>query len=754
MWQAEAQLYLLLLALVWMAAVVTGGGLFLSRTNHVRVALALLLAALGVAVAVQGGNASPERIREQEAPAWVCIATLSFSSLACITWALVATKPTIHQRWCSFLALMPLMATLPLPLTSVLAGRSLSEGATSMCPGLPSGIEAGHLLAAFNAFLITSLLLTGALLLLDRRTSDHPGVQPRSKGLIFAAAWVPILAAALSPIVAQRLQPLVVGPLTLLSGCILLGYAVLSHPSLSHRSILRTMAIDAMEEGLLVFDGSGRLLDANASARHLFALPADFRGARAEAVLRCSEVAALLADRGWTDPQSLTKELRVRELATQIVQLYLKRLTCGPGQDPVTFLTCRDLTPPRQQEQIFQEAAGLTGELVHYSPLGILFLETKEGGELTVTAGNPASGLLLEKASSSLAGLSLQAAGPDLFKTELVERLRAVATLGVTCETESVLRQDQQISRAMEIRGFQIGPGRAVVLLRDITPRKRAEAALDRSLRFQKLLMQISSSLINAPSSRLDSTIQESLEAVGSFCGVDRAYLFQMDVERSTLSNTHEWCAAGIQPEIENLKDIPCDVLQQFVVSITAGRIVNIPKVDALDPTDPFRRMVAAQGIKTLLCVPLHFLGTCLGFIGFDCIRKEREWDEQSILLLRTLAELLSNALMRARAEEEMRAEHEHILKLERQLFHAQKLESLGVLAGGVAHYFNNLLTTMLGNLSLARAHSDKPKTLLAFLGNAEKAARRAADLIRQMLAFAGKGSYELADVNLTALVR
>jgi PAS domain S-box-containing protein len=92
-------------------------------------------------------------------------------------------------------------------------------------------------------------------------------------------------------------------------------------------------------------------------------------------------------------------------------------------------------------------------------------------------------------------------------------------------------------------------------------------------------------------------------------------------------------------------------------------------------------------------------------------------------------------------------------LDMERSLLHAQKLESLGVLAGGIAHDFNNLLMAILGNLDLARA--DLPAGLPACVRvqDAETAARRAADLTRQMLAYAGRGQYLITPVNISTLI-
>ena len=100
----------------------------------------------------------------------------------------------------------------------------------------------------------------------------------------------------------------------------------------------------------------------------------------------------------------------------------------------------------------------------------------------------------------------------------------------------------------------------------------------------------------------------------------------------------------------------------------------------------------------------------------------------------------------KVRAEEERR-------KLEAQIQHAQKFESMGVLAGGVAHDFNNLLTSILGNASLARKELSPASPARESLEEIETASQRAAELCRQMLAYAGKGKFVIEPVGLNELV-
>ena len=91
---------------------------------------------------------------------------------------------------------------------------------------------------------------------------------------------------------------------------------------------------------------------------------------------------------------------------------------------------------------------------------------------------------------------------------------------------------------------------------------------------------------------------------------------------------------------------------------------------------------------------------------------------------------------------------------LEEQLRHAQKLESLGLLAGGVAHDFNNLLTGILGNASLVLEMVPDDPDVRGMLHDIIRASERAADLTRQLLAYAGKGKFVIEPVNASALVR
>jgi nitrogen-specific signal transduction histidine kinase/CheY-like chemotaxis protein len=92
--------------------------------------------------------------------------------------------------------------------------------------------------------------------------------------------------------------------------------------------------------------------------------------------------------------------------------------------------------------------------------------------------------------------------------------------------------------------------------------------------------------------------------------------------------------------------------------------------------------------------------------------------------------------------------------RLEAQLRQSQKLESLGVLAGGVAHDFNNLLVGIMGNASLAIEQLPADSPLRPLLERVVNAGRRATDLTQRMLAYAGRAACDVQIMDLNALVQ
>lgn len=108
---------------------------------------------------------------------------------------------------------------------------------------------------------------------------------------------------------------------------------------------------------------------------------------------------------------------------------------------------------------------------------------------------------------------------------------------------------------------------------------------------------------------------------------------------------------------------------------------------------------------------------------------------------------LLRDISERKRLEEERQSMRVH-------MEHTQRLESLGVLAGGVAHDFNNILTTIMGNAAMAQMQTNQASPVFNMLKQIEHSSEKAAELCRQMLAYAGKGSFVVQSCNFSSIIQ
>jgi PAS domain S-box-containing protein len=134
-----------------------------------------------------------------------------------------------------------------------------------------------------------------------------------------------------------------------------------------------------------------------------------------------------------------------------------------------------------------------------------------------------------------------------------------------------------------------------------------------------------------------------------------------------------------------------------------------------------------------------------------EALRKAGE-DLESRVRARTQELELAIDFLRREMEERRHAEDER-RKLEAQVRHTQRLESIGVLAGGIAHEFNNLLTSITGYASLAAMDMAPGSPASRHIERVLAASKSAADLTRQILAYAGRSQFLLEPLDLSKIV-
>ena len=195
-----------------------------------------------------------------------------------------------------------------------------------------------------------------------------------------------------------------------------------------------------------------------------------------------------------------------------------------------------------------------------------------------------------------------------------------------------------------------------VEISRNITEQKKSEKALQDQRDFENLITSISTNFINLSFEETDAGIRKSLRKLGEFVDVDRSYIFQISDDGAKMSNTFEWCADAIEPQIDNLQNISQGDFPWWTNKLGNFQVIHIPDVEHMpEEAKNEKNLLRAQSIKSLIVVPMIYNRQLVGFMGFDSVYRKREWNRDSITLLKILSEIFVNTLMRKNAELNLR---------------------------------------------------------------------------------------------------
>lgn len=394
----------------------------------------------------------------------------------------------------------------------------------------------------------------------------------------------------------------------------------------------------------------------------------------------------------------------------------------------------RDVTREVGHEQEFREADARLEALINAMPFAVW---GRSGATLTVTHQNAQS----IEWWGDIRGRTLADAPPDvrsLWEQQLAEAM-----------TGQVVRSRTEHVRNGEPRTLNqiIAP---VVVGQDITG--VVGVAIDvteeeRARKFETLLTEITSEFASRSADTLDSAVALALERLGRFFGASLASVCEISGDHH-IRLTHWWIAPESQRDQPLATEINAAPAQELLASLARNLPVVIRSQSDLAEGSPERAWLEARHLQSLAMMPARQPDGTLGVLGIAADPHQViEWPADIVPLLRLASTLLSGVLARVRAEANQKL-------VERRLQDAQKLESLGVLAGGIAHDFNNLLTAILGNASLLRAEHADITTMSGPLEQIETASRRAADLCRQMLAYAGRGRFAFRALDINDVVR
>jgi formate hydrogenlyase transcriptional activator len=201
-----------------------------------------------------------------------------------------------------------------------------------------------------------------------------------------------------------------------------------------------------------------------------------------------------------------------------------------------------------------------------------------------------------------------------------------------------------------------------------INRRKRlcAEGNLAARLQFETLMAELSAKFINLPTHQVDLEIEQSLQRLADFLGIDRVRVWQLSPDHKTFLPTHSWATAGLErsPQVTLNQEFPWllkKLLQGQPIALSSP--AELPQEAAID-----RQSFNNQGIKSALTVPLKVAGALIGTMTLGTLRFHRQWPTDAVAGLQLVGEIFANALARQQAEMELQEALKHIEQLRDQL--------------------------------------------------------------------------------------
>ncbi|MCI0660965.1 MAG: PAS domain S-box protein, partial [Acidobacteria bacterium] len=205
---------------------------------------------------------------------------------------------------------------------------------------------------------------------------------------------------------------------------------------------------------------------------------------------------------------------------------------------------------------------------------------------------------------------------------------------------------------------------------RDVSERKHIEE-LRTGLEFEKLLSEISETLINLSSVSVDGEIENCLKLLVEGFDTDRAFLAEVDIPTKTLLITHKWDRPGIPHSTDAVVTdaVVKDMFPWLHERVSEGKILCLSRPEELpeEASVEFEHMMST-GVKSSIVIPLLIGGNLVGALSMASFRKQKTWDSVVITRFQQAGNVFANALARKHSDEKLKAAYLQISDLKERL--------------------------------------------------------------------------------------
>jgi len=432
----------------------------------------------------------------------------------------------------------------------------------------------------------------------------------------------------------------------------------------AERDRFRTI-FDNLSDAVVVHDHRGRVVDANRMALATYGYPREeFLRADPRTLSAGAPPYSPAEARDWMaralDGESLCFDWQARARDGRLLWVEVRLQRADLAGEPHVLASLRDISERRHNEMLVQQnEQRLRGLFEHTAMVAVRGC----AADRRVIYWNRAAEQLYGHTAAQALGQPLEtvcvAAAERPEHVAEFEQWLAAGGPPTAGEQRLVDRDGRPVhvysSRILQ----QDANGQLEIYLVDVDLRELSRA-MD-AVRGREQAMQLAAesalALLHNPSTQ--EVIPQVLARVGRGFDVDRAYLFEVHEgprhEPDFCSMRFEWVHGGVSAEIDNpeMQDLPmAELLPHWLPEWQAGRSVA---GDTPDLPLPEREIMESQSIQSVLVVPVLFNERFWGFLGFDSVRRPRQWTAAEDSVLRIIGATFATAIERHRVEDRLR---------------------------------------------------------------------------------------------------